>query len=100
MMNSVSNIALAVGKRFFSNPLEISKPISSSSIACTKLIQTDHADIVKSMVVCDDFLSVEDENSLFDEIEPYIKRLRYEFDHWDDVCAHFVLYIELIHPSM
>ncbi|XP_012273262.1 alpha-ketoglutarate-dependent dioxygenase alkB homolog 7, mitochondrial [Orussus abietinus] len=31
-----------------------------------------------------DFISPEEEESLFQEVEPYMKRLRYEFDHWDD----------------
>ncbi|GAB1610727.1 alpha-ketoglutarate-dependent dioxygenase alkB homolog 7, mitochondrial-like [Argonauta hians] len=31
-----------------------------------------------------DFVSVEEEKSLLGELEPYLKRLRYEYDHWDD----------------
>lgn len=26
-----------------------------------------------------------EEEALFAEVDPYMKRLRYEFDHWDDV---------------
>lgn len=37
------------------------------------------------MKVLQDFISETEESKLFDEIEPYMKRLRYEFDHWDDV---------------
>lgn len=37
------------------------------------------------MTVHNDFLSETEEKSILDEIEPYMKRLRYEFDHWDDV---------------
>lgn len=43
------------------------------------------AKLVSSMTVYDDFLSVDEEETLCQEIEPYIKRLRYEFDHWDNV---------------
>ncbi len=38
----------------------------------------------KSMIVKEDFLSQDEEKSLLDEIEPYMKKLRYEYDHWDD----------------
>ncbi|KAF4519721.1 hypothetical protein B566_EDAN017595 [Ephemera danica] len=40
--------------------------------------------IIKDMTVIHDFLSSEEEQSILNEIEPYLKRLRYEFDHWDD----------------
>lgn len=30
-------------------------------------------------------MSVEEEKALIEEIDPYMKRLKYEFDHWDDV---------------
>ncbi|KAK7099817.1 alpha-ketoglutarate-dependent dioxygenase alkB homolog 7, mitochondrial-like isoform X2 [Littorina saxatilis] len=36
------------------------------------------------MLVCSDFLSETEEESLLGEVEPYMKRLRYEFDHWDN----------------
>jgi len=39
------------------------------------------------MTVFDDFLSVEEEESIIREIEPYMSRMRYEFDHWDDVSS-------------
>lgn len=37
------------------------------------------------MTVHEDFISEIDELDFMQEIEPYMKRLRYEFDHWDDV---------------
>ncbi|XP_075216287.1 alpha-ketoglutarate-dependent dioxygenase alkB homolog 7, mitochondrial [Lycorma delicatula] len=40
--------------------------------------------IQHDMVVIKNFLSEVEENSILHEIEPYMKRLRYEFDHWDD----------------
>lgn len=41
--------------------------------------------VVSSMIIHSDFLSVEEEQSVFAEVQPYMKKLRYEFDHWDDV---------------
>ncbi|XP_076440622.1 alpha-ketoglutarate-dependent dioxygenase alkB homolog 7, mitochondrial-like [Babylonia areolata] len=38
----------------------------------------------KDMLVYPDFLSEEEEQSLLAEVDPYMKRLRYEFDHWDN----------------
>ncbi|XP_050502492.1 alpha-ketoglutarate-dependent dioxygenase alkB homolog 7, mitochondrial [Diabrotica virgifera virgifera] len=40
--------------------------------------------LVKNMTVHNDFISEQEEKSVLDEIEPYLKRMRYEFDHWDD----------------
>ncbi|GLV44249.1 uncharacterized protein CBL_12455 [Carabus blaptoides fortunei] len=40
--------------------------------------------LFNDMTVQENFLSEEEEQNLFAEIEPYLKRLRYEFDHWDD----------------
>lgn len=40
---------------------------------------------IDSMLIFEDFLTETEEKSLFDEVEPYMKRLHYEFDHWDDV---------------
>jgi alkylated DNA repair protein alkB family protein 7 len=41
--------------------------------------------MVRDMTVIEDFLNEEEEQSLHEEVEPYMRRLRYEFDHWDDV---------------
>lgn len=40
--------------------------------------------IINSMLVYDDFISDEEEQILFQEVEPKLKKLRYEHDHWDD----------------
>lgn len=41
--------------------------------------------LAKDMTVQKDFLSEEEELSLLNEVDIYMKRLRYEFDHWDNV---------------
>jgi alkylated DNA repair protein alkB family protein 7 len=38
-----------------------------------------------SFFVYRNFINEEEEMSLFNEVEPYLKRLHYEQDHWDDV---------------
>ncbi|ETN68080.1 hypothetical protein AND_000083 [Anopheles darlingi] len=38
----------------------------------------------QDMLVVQQFLNETEESGLLGEIEPYLKRLRYEFDHWDD----------------
>ena len=45
--------------------------------------------ICKDMLVTFDFVSEEEEEMLHKEVEPHLKRLRYETAHWDDVnsCA-------------
>lgn len=53
--------------------------------------------LTKDMIVISDFLSADEEYSILKEIEPYLKRLRYEFDHWDDVrfCSKCFLFMDL-----
>lgn len=36
-------------------------------------------------LVYDDFITEEEETSILQEIEPYLNRLKYEQNHWDDV---------------
>ncbi|KAK3923432.1 Alpha-ketoglutarate-dependent dioxygenase alkB-like protein 7, mitochondrial [Frankliniella fusca] len=45
--------------------------------------------LLKDMVVHDDFLSDVEEKIIFDEVEPYISRLHYEYDHWDNAIHGF-----------
>lgn len=42
------------------------------------------SDLTDSFIVYNDFISEEEETSLMNELEPYMRRLRYERDHWDD----------------
>lgn len=41
--------------------------------------------VLRDMQVLPDFVSEAEEASLLAELEPYLKRMRYEFDHWDNV---------------
>ncbi|XP_032290726.1 alpha-ketoglutarate-dependent dioxygenase alkB homolog 7, mitochondrial isoform X2 [Drosophila virilis] len=41
------------------------------------------------MRIVPDFISEAEEKQLHEEIEPYMSRLRYEFDHWDDAIHGF-----------
>lgn len=43
------------------------------------------SDLTDSFIVYNDFISEEEETSLMSELDPYMRRLRYERDHWDDV---------------
>lgn len=45
----------------------------------------EQQDFQQHMRIITDFISEEEERQLHEEIEPYMSRLRYEFDHWDDV---------------
>ena len=47
--------------------------------------------MMESCSVREDFITVEEEKSLLKEIEPHMKRLKYEKSHWDDVSLVFIL---------
>ncbi|XP_036339300.1 alpha-ketoglutarate-dependent dioxygenase alkB homolog 7, mitochondrial [Rhagoletis pomonella] len=44
---------------------------------------------LKDMRLHTNFVSVEEEAKLLEEIEPYMKRRPYEYDHWDDAIHGF-----------
>ncbi|XP_014275160.1 alpha-ketoglutarate-dependent dioxygenase alkB homolog 7, mitochondrial [Halyomorpha halys] len=44
---------------------------------------------MENVSVINDFLSQSEEKSLLKEIEPYMKRLRYQYDHWDHAIHGF-----------
>ena len=62
-----------------------------NSLFCTKcegakdLVDTNDPLFLTSIHLYENFISEDEEKQLLGEIEPYMKRLRYEFDHWDNV---------------
>lgn len=63
--------------------------VSNEFKNCTHLLDSNDAEVMKTMqnfmIIKEDFINAEEEKLLLDEVNPYMKRLRYEFDHWDDV---------------
>ncbi|KAK7080564.1 Alpha-ketoglutarate-dependent dioxygenase alkB 7, mitochondrial [Halocaridina rubra] len=45
--------------------------------------------IISSFQVLHDFLREDEESVLMKDVEPHLKRLKYEFDHWDDAIHGF-----------
>ena len=41
--------------------------------------------VVGNLEICEEFVSEEEEGLLLKEVEPYLKRQKYQYDHWDDV---------------
>ncbi|XP_026679830.1 alpha-ketoglutarate-dependent dioxygenase alkB homolog 7, mitochondrial-like isoform X1 [Diaphorina citri] len=80
-------------RRFKTFPLIHSHQSSTSSNQSH--IFNEHCDgavkssILSNMLVINDFLSAEEEQSLLKEINQFIKRQRYEYDHWDDAIHGF-----------
>lgn len=42
----------------------------------------------KTMKIFPNFISEKEEDILMQEIDPYMKRLRYEYSHWDNVSRN------------
>ncbi|XP_028164637.1 alpha-ketoglutarate-dependent dioxygenase alkB homolog 7, mitochondrial-like [Ostrinia furnacalis] len=47
------------------------------------------AAVLRDMQVLPDFVSEAEEAALLAELEPALKRMRYEFDHWDNAVRFF-----------
>ncbi|XP_041359238.1 alpha-ketoglutarate-dependent dioxygenase alkB homolog 7, mitochondrial-like [Gigantopelta aegis] len=64
---------------------EKGNPKHSSCNGYIEASDNETLDVVsKNVLIYPDFISAEEEKFILDEIEPYMKRLRYEVDHWDD----------------
>jgi len=48
--------------------------------------------VTDGLQVYEDFISEEEERSLVNEVEPYLRRLKYESAHWDDVSVFNIIY--------
>uniref|UniRef100_A0A1I8PFX8 Alpha-ketoglutarate-dependent dioxygenase AlkB-like domain-containing protein n=1 Tax=Stomoxys calcitrans TaxID=35570 RepID=A0A1I8PFX8_STOCA len=75
--------------RGFSNRPEKSPIVPSLLDFRGEWLAADKEKFQCDMKVLVDFITVEEETKLLEEIEPYMKRLRYEFDHWDDAIHGF-----------
>ncbi|XP_030571130.1 alpha-ketoglutarate-dependent dioxygenase alkB homolog 7, mitochondrial isoform X2 [Drosophila novamexicana] len=64
---------------------------NSTSLTCFHGVwpPTERRDFEQHMRIVPDFISEAEEKQLHEEIEPYMSRLRYEFDHWDDAIHGF-----------
>lgn len=52
--------------------------------------------VVGNLEIREDFVSEEEEGMLLKEVEPYLKRQKYQFDHWDDVSVIVAEYIIIL----
>ncbi|XP_014254568.1 alpha-ketoglutarate-dependent dioxygenase alkB homolog 7, mitochondrial [Cimex lectularius] len=46
-------------------------------------------ELLKDLSISNDFIDDDEEKSIMDEIGPYLKRMRYEYDHWDNAIHGF-----------
>lgn len=56
---------------------------------CGEWPEKERLHFIQDMKIHEDFITDKEEGQLFDEVDNYMKRLRYEFDHWDDVSDHW-----------
>ncbi|RMZ99651.1 alpha-ketoglutarate-dependent dioxygenase alkB -like protein [Brachionus plicatilis] len=72
--------------RQFSSSVE--KLVSDGITNCTHLLDSNDPEVLKTMQNCmivkENFINEQEENEILAEVNPYMKRLRYEFDHWDN----------------
>lgn len=79
--------------RLVNGPISNATCLRRSLVTSSSLIECNHPDLEKifkrDLILKEDFISPNEEQTLLNEIEPYMKKLRYEFDHWDDVHSNF-----------
>lgn len=55
--------------------------------------------VVGNLEVHENFVSEEEENKLLNEVEPYLARQVYQYDHWDGVSIHNGLFHFYMGPN-
>jgi len=79
--SSIEHILKSVDK---SEYVRYKFPESSNNLVNIKRQQFD-----SSFTIVPNIVSLDEESRLIDEIEKSLKRLRYQHDHWDDVCIFY-----------
>ena len=78
----------------------LTRSLFSTSLNKNQLIYSSIPDLCKtfenSLLIKEDFITEEEEKSLLNEVDPYMKKLRYEFDHWDNVYYLYFLFLYFI----
>nr|XP_053639416.1 uncharacterized protein LOC128693669 isoform X1 [Cherax quadricarinatus] len=46
--------------------------------------------VMSNFEVIQDYINEEEEAVLVKEVEPHLRRLKYQFDHWDDFCGSII----------
>lgn len=74
-----------------------------SAKLCTNSAEIEHkneenvkdwkTELHATMRIFPNFVNEEEENSILKEMEPYLKRLRYEGSHWDNVSKIYRMFI-------
>lgn len=71
-----------------SNLTEEESRISFITDSCSVEERENVQDLVDgNLEVREDFISEQEESLLLKEVEPYLKRQKYQYDHWDDVSV-------------
>ncbi|XP_016965054.1 alpha-ketoglutarate-dependent dioxygenase alkB homolog 7, mitochondrial [Drosophila biarmipes] len=76
-------------RRCYSQAAEITSNKINLTAFFGKWPETEQQEFREHMRIITDFISESEEQQLHEEIEPYMSRLRYEFDHWDDAIHGF-----------
>ena len=64
--------------------------IQSSSQALVLPSNSKVADDTRQgFLLVEDFITEQEEQDLFNEVQPYLRKLRYEYDHWDNAIHGF-----------
>lgn len=58
---------------------------SEKTKSSNDVIKDWRVELYDTMKVLPNFISEKEEDVLVQEVDPYMKRLRYEFSHWDNV---------------
>lgn len=76
--------------KIYSSTLTITKHnLKPETHQCYECASTSLAELARrDMIVVNDFITEDEENNLLQEIEPKWRRLKYQFDHWDNVMFY------------
>lgn len=82
-LNKSIPLTLNLNQKFFIHSTKLLKSLNNVNV--NSAIDTTDENFKKVIIIKENFINEMEENLILEEIESYMKRLRYEFDHWDDV---------------
>ena len=85
-VHSTNAQVYCISKNFNSTHAQVP---SSTEVTVISSNSQAASDVTKGFSLVDDFITKEEEQKLYDEVHSYLRKLRYEFDHWDNAIQGF-----------
>lgn len=93
-LNLLKEVKLIKSKRLLQHLNYVSSSSNKSDLSSN--FYSTHPDayafVNNSLEIYDNFVTIDEEKNLLDQVQKYLENCKYEHDHWDDVRCYFYFY--------